>query len=337
MIEDIDVASERKNIKKNKYEDYIKNLEKPGTYADNGCLVAFARLYKVDINIHQLNLPIWTITGGDYNAPSTSTIITTNISKNNKIENKIKQLHLSYHNNEHYSSIRTIGDNSNKPTDIYFQNGSTDNKSSYKNKTSKYFDDYEDNFNESFDSQMRILNEGASNFNENDYLECRNKEITNNILDKNGLHDENETDYELELMVEQIMDTTKCMDISLIKQKLIESGNNVDTAITVLYSLNNDYDHDISSSIPSNLNMAVSHSDSNNKNTKTSISKSDKKREKKQRQMERQKQKVAEENAKLSDDHNASYKVEFTSQNNNHSSINEPSYSVSLNVITKSI
>lgn len=44
------------NKKLDAFEKYIKNLEQPGTYADNGCLVAFARLYQVNINIHQLNM-----------------------------------------------------------------------------------------------------------------------------------------------------------------------------------------------------------------------------------------------------------------------------------------
>jgi hypothetical protein len=303
-------------------------LEKTGTYADNGCLVAFARLYKLDINIHQLNLPIWTITGGDNNL-TTSTAIKVNNNKKNTICNKTKQLHLSYHNNEHYSSIRTIGDNSNKPTDIYFQNGSTDNKSSSINNTSKYYDNYENSFNESFDSLSFNKNDQASNLDENDYLECNNNDI-----DKNTLNVQNGTDYEFELKVEQIIDITKCMDISLIKQKLIESDNNVDSTITALYNLNNQYDHESSTSSSSNLNKVVDHSD--NKNNKTSLSKLDKKREKKQRQMERQKQKILDENSKSSDNNNK-VKSDSMPQNDNHISINENSYSVSLNVNTKSI
>ncbi len=294
-------------------------------------MVAFARLYKVDINIHQLNLPIWTITGGDYNVPTAA--IKNNNHKNDNIRNKIKQLHLSYHNNEHYSSIRTIGDNSNKPTDIYFQNG-TENKPSLTNKTSKYYDDYEDNFNESFDSISISKSDYASSLNGNEYSANENKNIINN---KNGFLDKNETDYELELKVEQIMDITKCMDIGLIKEKLIEYDNNVDLTISALYN----YDHAGSIYSLSNLNE-VNHSESNNiknnKNSKSSVTKSDKKREKKQRQMERQKQKVAEENAKLSSNTNdVNFKSDNKSQSDNHNSIDEPSYSVSINVNTKSI
>ena len=70
------------------YEKYIKNLEQLGTYGDNGCLVAFARLYQVNINIHQLNMPIWEISG---------------VTRKNGLP---RELHLSYHNGEHYSSVR---------------------------------------------------------------------------------------------------------------------------------------------------------------------------------------------------------------------------------------
>lgn len=113
------------------YEKYIKNLEQAGTYADNGCLVAFARLYQVNINIHQLNMPIWTING------------TVN-GGGGKNRNPIRELHLSYHNGEHYSSIRPIGDRTNLPTNIYMNNtfdhdiqDNSSSKSSNKNSKNK--------------------------------------------------------------------------------------------------------------------------------------------------------------------------------------------------------
>ena len=93
------------------FEKYIRNLEQAGTYADNGCLVAFARLFNVDINIHQLNLDIWTIHGSDMAHQSNG---------RDGLHRKelLRQLHLSYHNGEHYSSIRPIGDKSTKPSNI---------------------------------------------------------------------------------------------------------------------------------------------------------------------------------------------------------------------------
>lgn len=110
LVEDaaeVDLNGKSENKKKSNkrldaFDNYIKNLETAGTYADNGCLVAFARLYQVTINIHQLDLPIWTIQG---------------------LEGKSKKnLHLAYHNNEHYSSVRRQGDLTSTPTEINFDN-----------------------------------------------------------------------------------------------------------------------------------------------------------------------------------------------------------------------
>lgn len=113
LVEDaaeVDLSGKSDNKKKSNkkldaFDNYIKNLETPGTYADNMCLVAFARLYQVTINIHQLDLPIWTIQG---------------------LENKSKKnIHLAYHNGEHYSSIRRQGDLTSTPTEINFDNAHT--------------------------------------------------------------------------------------------------------------------------------------------------------------------------------------------------------------------
>lgn len=98
------------------YEKYIKNLEQLGTYGDNGCLVAFARLYQVKINIHQLNMPIWEISG-----------VT-------RINDLPRELHLSYHNGEHYSSVRTIGDRTRAPANISITKNGQNNFDSYTSK-----------------------------------------------------------------------------------------------------------------------------------------------------------------------------------------------------------
>lgn len=76
----------------------VDELSRPGTYAGQDALVAFARLHKVNILIHQLNRPVWQIQGCENeNAP---------------------ELHLSYHNGEHYSSVRRFGDFDNTPAGI---------------------------------------------------------------------------------------------------------------------------------------------------------------------------------------------------------------------------
>ncbi|VDN84937.1 unnamed protein product, partial [Brugia pahangi] len=80
------------------FDRYVNDLSRPGTYAGQDALVAFARLHEVNIIIHQLNRPLWKIQGSeDSNAP---------------------ELHLSYHNGEHYSSVRRFGDIANTPAGI---------------------------------------------------------------------------------------------------------------------------------------------------------------------------------------------------------------------------
>jgi len=73
------------------FQTHVRQLSQPGTYGGHDALVAFARMFKVNIVIHQLNSPLWQIEGGP---------------------NGCSQLHLSYHNGEHYSSVRLVGDTS---------------------------------------------------------------------------------------------------------------------------------------------------------------------------------------------------------------------------------
>lgn len=76
----------------------MENLSRPGTYAGQDALVAFARLHKVNIVIHQLNSPLWQIQGSEGEPTA--------------------ELHLSYHNGEHYSSVRRFGDIADTPPHI---------------------------------------------------------------------------------------------------------------------------------------------------------------------------------------------------------------------------
>ncbi|CAC5401217.1 OTUD3 [Mytilus coruscus] len=88
------------------FEKYIKNLSAIGTYAGNDAIVAFARLYQINVVIHQLNSPFLLIQG-----PKTQS-------------QTIKQIHISYHNGDHYSSVRKHGDNTESPANIRVKIGS---------------------------------------------------------------------------------------------------------------------------------------------------------------------------------------------------------------------
>lgn len=80
------------------FDQHLYNLGQPGTYAGNDAIVACARLHELVIVIHQLNTPLWQVKGTD---------------KPNATE-----LHLSYHNGDHYNSVRKIGDNTQGPACI---------------------------------------------------------------------------------------------------------------------------------------------------------------------------------------------------------------------------
>lgn len=82
------------------FDRHTANLRKSGTFAGNDALVALARYLKISIVIHQAGQPVWQING----SPDDSV--------------KSRQIHLSYHNGEHYNSVRRVGDHSNSPSTI---------------------------------------------------------------------------------------------------------------------------------------------------------------------------------------------------------------------------
>jgi len=74
------------------FDHHLDLLERDGTYAGNDGLVAFARANNITIAIHQLNEPLWQIHGST--------------NGETKCDN---ELHISYHNGDHYNSIRKRG------------------------------------------------------------------------------------------------------------------------------------------------------------------------------------------------------------------------------------
>ncbi|NXU81546.1 OTUD3 protein, partial [Oreotrochilus melanogaster] len=77
------------------FEKHVANLSKPGTFAGNDAIVAFARNNQINVVIHQLNAPLWQIQGTD--------------------KNKGRELHIAYRYGEHYDSVRRINDDSEAP------------------------------------------------------------------------------------------------------------------------------------------------------------------------------------------------------------------------------
>lgn len=97
------------------FDRHVGNLEKVGTYAGNDAIVAFARNQGLTVVIHQLNSPLWKVHGTE-TSPG-------------------RELHIAYHNGDHYNSIRRIGDNSENPANV--QIGAEHNGSSELGKSSQ--------------------------------------------------------------------------------------------------------------------------------------------------------------------------------------------------------
>ncbi|KAM5247062.1 OTU domain-containing protein 3 isoform 2-T2 [Ctenodactylus gundi] len=80
------------------FEKHVASLAKPGTFAGNDAIVAFARNHQLNVVIHQLNAPLWQIRGTD--------------------KSSVRELHIAYRYGEHYDSVRRINDNSEAPAHL---------------------------------------------------------------------------------------------------------------------------------------------------------------------------------------------------------------------------
>ena len=83
------------------FDDHLRNLSQPCTFGGNDSIVAFARLHDLTVVIHQLDKPLWQVfseEGGNRN----------------------KEIHISYHNGDHYNSVRKSGDvDGNGPANVH--------------------------------------------------------------------------------------------------------------------------------------------------------------------------------------------------------------------------
>jgi OTU domain-containing protein 3 len=286
------------NKKLDAFEKYIKNLEQAGTYADNGCLVAFARLYQVNINIHQLNMPIWTISCQDTTA--------INQKKTASINQALRELHLSYHNGEHYSSIRPLGDNTQTPTNInFYQDAVTGQATTSKSSSSATKSGLKNGSASSVSSRAK---NSDSTYNLETKSSSYKATISGDACNHYDVTEYEPLSEELEIQIEQIIDITKCMDINLVKEYLVK--NNYDTGQTIhvlmssmnLMSLGREMNNDNEDAEDEGSNDGDDErlsSTSNRKGATTAAATvKDKKNEKKERQMERQRLKVLEQREK---------------------------------------
>nr|CAH8849106.1 unnamed protein product [Trichobilharzia regenti] len=86
-------------------KDRLNNLRSLGTYGGHECIIAISRYFSVYIIIHQLKQKPWLAGIPAIDIPNAGVPT-------------YPQLHLAYHNGEHYSSVRVFGDTSTNPTRI---------------------------------------------------------------------------------------------------------------------------------------------------------------------------------------------------------------------------
>lgn len=83
------------------FDRHVACLVDEGTYAGNDSIVAFARNHGVTVVIHQLEAPLWQIPGDPDNGADSP------------------QLHIAYHDGEHYNSVRRMGDLGQGPANVH--------------------------------------------------------------------------------------------------------------------------------------------------------------------------------------------------------------------------
>ncbi|NWX29511.1 OTUD3 protein, partial [Notiomystis cincta] len=83
------------------FDRHVASLAKPGTFAGNDAIVAFARNNQVNVVIHQLNTPLWQIRGTE--------------------RGDARELHIAYRHGEHYDSVRRLSDDCEAPACLRMQ------------------------------------------------------------------------------------------------------------------------------------------------------------------------------------------------------------------------
>uniref|UniRef100_A0A2K5JPQ6 OTU domain-containing protein 3 n=1 Tax=Colobus angolensis palliatus TaxID=336983 RepID=A0A2K5JPQ6_COLAP len=130
------------------FEKHVASLAKPGTFAGNDAIVAFARNHQLNVVIHQLNAPLWQIRGTD--------------------KSSVRELHIAYRYGEHYDSVRRINDNSEAPAHLQtdFQMLHQDESNKREKIKTKGMDSDDDLRDEVEDAVQKVCNAtGCSDFN----------------------------------------------------------------------------------------------------------------------------------------------------------------------------
>jgi len=159
------------------FNTHISNLAKPGTFAGNDAIVAFARLHKVNIVIHQLNSSLWQIQGTE--------------SKNTV------ELHIAYHNGDHYNSVRKCGDASQTPANIRISSQSPSKAVSNKKDTKHH--NQQDLISPSESSPSWQTDEVVQSI--MDQTGCENEQMVKEALEDNMYDEQGTVDYLVSIQV----------------------------------------------------------------------------------------------------------------------------------------
>jgi len=160
------------------YEEYVEEMQEDATWGGNIEIQAASLLYSVNIAIHQLNQPRWEIV--------------------NFFGGKQRTIQLSYHNDEHYASVRPINAPffPPQPNSVGSQSSSASTSKTTTTSTAKT------------QSSTSTTN-------------------TSSTEDYSTISDE----------VFQIMDATGCTSVKLVKEALEDCNYNVDIAIDMVLAL----------------------------------------------------------------------------------------------------
>ncbi|CAF1300266.1 unnamed protein product [Didymodactylos carnosus] len=278
------------------FDTYIKSLAKDGTYAGNESIVAFARLHNAKICVHQLQQPVWVVS----------------FSNNPKYE-----FHISYHNFEHYSSVRRLGDVTSASANVRLEPTTTAKSvttsnftsNSEKNKKEEASNEYSINehdisyiISQTNTNDKNLIHQTLIDFNNNvdstiAYLLARTS--TNN----------NDSDYISDTCgenLQRIMSITGMYDPDLIQQSYMVNNSDVDLTIQSLLAMtidNTEIKNDDNEyiEIPDNT-LTPSSSTSlkpNSRQKRTQM-----KKDKKQRATERRRAEIQQQQQQQSNDKN---------------------------------
>ncbi|CAF1274567.1 unnamed protein product [Adineta steineri] len=213
------------------FDAFVRSLSKDGTYGGNECIVAFSRLFDAKICIHQLNQPVWIVCFSD--PPK-------------------HEIHISYHNYEHYSSVRSLGDQASTSANIR-QSMTTCDPSLINEKNKKTTKEK---------NNGACANDSEELFNEYD-VEYINSQLTNpvdlqlirdTLTDKYGDIDETIAhllaldipsspqpviipEEESNESIEKIMSITNIYNVELVQQSYTRNNHDIDSTVQALLAL----------------------------------------------------------------------------------------------------